>query len=89
MLYTHEGVLQNALAFTLAKDALTLDGFGYLSRIDVASGYQKIIMSGVSVADVLATKAIVVELVLGALTYQTKLFTEPAIASCAQKDVPA
>jgi hypothetical protein len=73
-LYTHEGVLYNALAFALAKDALTHAGPGDLS--------------GLSVADVLATEAIMVELMLGALTYPTKLFTEPSIASYAQKDVP-
>jgi hypothetical protein len=88
-LYTHEGVLYNALAFALAKDALINDGPGDLSRIDVAAECQKIVTSGISLLDVLATEAIVVELVLGALTYPDKELTEPAIASYARKDVPA
>ncbi|KUJ24325.1 alpha/beta-hydrolase [Mollisia scopiformis] len=88
-LYTHEGVLYNALAFALAKDALIHDGPGDLSRVDVVAECQKIVISGLSLTDVLATEAIVVELVFGALTYPDKVLSEPAIASYAQTDVPA
>ncbi|CZR55284.1 uncharacterized protein PAC_05171 [Phialocephala subalpina] len=63
-LYTHEGVLYNALAFALAKDALAHAGPGDLSRIDVVAGCQKIVTSGSSDADVLATEAIMVELIV-------------------------
>lgn len=80
--------MYNALAFALAKDAFENEGPRDLSRIDVVTECQKNVTSGLSLADVLATEAIVVELVLGALTYSDKVLAEPAIESYAQKDVP-
>lgn len=79
--------MYEALAFVLAKDAVTHDGPGDLSRIDLVSERQKIVTDGASLTDVLTTETIVLELVLGALTYSTKLFTEPDISRYSQNDV--
>ncbi|KAL3422182.1 hypothetical protein PVAG01_06338 [Phlyctema vagabunda] len=88
-LYAHEGVLYNALAFALAKDALTHDGPGLLSRIDVVAECQKIATDGLSVLDVVATEALIPVFVLRVLTYASKIFTEPTIKDYARKDIPA
>jgi len=55
-LYTHEGVLYNPLAFALAKDALTHNRPGNLSRIDVVSEFQKIVADGLGLPDLLASE---------------------------------
>lgn len=87
-LYTHEGVLYNALAFALAKDALTNSGPGMLSRIDVGAQCQKIAADGLSVDDILATEATIPIALLEIVAYPDKVFAEPAIKAYAQKDIP-
>lgn len=52
-LYTHEGLLYNALALALAKDALMNDGPWDLSRIDVVAECQKVVTSGLSLVDII------------------------------------
>jgi hypothetical protein len=88
-LYDHEGVLYNALAFALARDALTHDGHANLSRIDVVSECQKIVPDGLSLTDILATEGITFMALYEILTYQPRTTTEPPIMAYAQKDVPA
>ena len=88
-LYFHEGVLYNALAFALAKDALTHDGPGELSRIDVDAECQKIAADGLSLADVLATEATIPIALYQIIAYPNKTLTEPPIMPYAQKDTPA
>lgn len=88
-LYDHEGVLYNALAFALAKDALTHDGPADLSRIDVVSECQKIAADGLSLTDILATEGMTFKALFEILTYQPRTTTEPPIMPYAQKDIPA
>jgi hypothetical protein len=57
-LYAHEGVLYNPFAFALAKDALTHEGPGELSRIDVVSECQKIVADGLGFPDLWRRKGI-------------------------------
>ncbi|RDW73212.1 alpha hydrolase-12 [Coleophoma cylindrospora] len=89
-LYTHEGVLYNALAFALAKDALTHPGPGLLSRIDVGAQCQKAAADGLSVIDILATEATIPLALLGIVAYPAnkKVLVEPAIKAYARKDIP-
>ena len=88
-LYTHEGVLYNALATALAKDALMHGGPGQLSRINVVSECQKLAADGLSLADVLATEATIPIALYELLAYPNKVLVEPPIPAYAQKDVPA
>ena len=87
-LYTHEGVLYNALAFALAKDALTHPGPGQLSRINVTAECQKIAADGLSLADVLATEATIPIAAYEIVVYPNKTLTEPPIMPYARKDTP-
>jgi hypothetical protein len=84
-LYTHEGVLYNPLAFALAKDAITHDGPGDLSRVqlsEVCSTYQT---SGLELEDLLITENTVPIGVLNLLLYTPKPSTEPKIKDYAKK----
>ena len=77
--YGHAGVLFNALAFALAKDALTHPGPGLSSRIDLSSVCAMYVAPGLSVADVLATSNDIVVAGLNLLAYEPKQLYEPAI----------
>jgi hypothetical protein len=89
-LYSHEGVFYNPLAFALAKDALTHDGPGDLSSIDVVSECQKIVADGLGLPDLLATEgAIVIAALEIAAAYVNGSYTEPPIMGYDQKDTPS
>ncbi|KAI6853475.1 alpha/beta-hydrolase, partial [Hortaea werneckii] len=76
----HEGVLYNALAYALAIDALTHSGEpGRVERVDAQAECAKFAADGLSLADVLATHALIPLAVGNVLAYQPKVAQEPAI----------
>ena len=77
--YTHEGVLYNAVAFALAVDALTHIGPGQPGRIDLAGLCQEFVAEGLSLGDVVATEGLIPLAVVNVLAYQPKVLVEPPI----------
>ncbi|PVH75598.1 alpha/beta-hydrolase [Cadophora sp. DSE1049] len=88
-LYAHEGVLYNSLAIAAAIDALTYDGPADLSRIDLGTVCQQIADPRLSLADVLATEALIPIAAFQIAAYLHTVTEEPPIKAYAQKDVPA
>ncbi|KAH9809207.1 Lipase B [Teratosphaeria destructans] len=86
---THEGVLYNALAYALAVDALQHPGPGELSRINVTYQCSQVATPGLSLADILATEALVPLVAANVLAFEPKVAGEPPIMAYAQKDIPA
>ena len=82
--YTHEGVLYNPLAYALAVDALTHDGPGESSRIDLDSLCSQVVTEGLSLEDVVATEGLIPIAALNIVLYEPKTLTEPAIMGYAQ-----
>ncbi|KAF2083529.1 alpha/beta-hydrolase [Saccharata proteae CBS 121410] len=82
--YTHEGMLFNPITYALIVDALTHDGPGKTSRIDLSSVCQEIAAPGLSLTDVLATESLIA--IAGALllAYEPKMVTQPALMPYAQ-----
>lgn len=77
---THESMLANSLSYALAVDALTHEGPGEISRIDLATVCQDIFAPGLSLADIVATEfALLVTLTMVGL-YPDKVLAEPAIS---------
>jgi hypothetical protein len=81
--YGHAGVLYNPLTYALIVDALTHDGPGSLSRINVKNVCAQYAAPGLDLDDVLATAGLIP--IAGALllTYPQKLLQEPALRSYA------
>lgn len=79
--YTHEGVLYNPIAYALAVDALTHDGPGQTSRIDLEKECLKAVPDGLGITDVLATEALIPTALVKLLSYIPKIKDEPAIKS--------
>ncbi|KAL2071972.1 hypothetical protein VTL71DRAFT_11315 [Oculimacula yallundae] len=88
-LYSHEGVLYNALAVAAAIDALKSGGAADLKRIDLPKVCQEIADERLSIVDVLATEAVIPIAAFEIAAYNPKVFEEPAIKPYAQKDIPA
>ncbi|KAI6833490.1 alpha/beta-hydrolase [Hortaea werneckii] len=84
----HEGVLYNALAYSLAIDALTHPGPGKVERVDAAAECAKFAADGLSLADVLATHALIPLAVGNTLAFEPKVAKEPEIRAYARKDIP-
>lgn len=82
--YTHEGALYNPVGYALAVDALTHDGPGQLSRIDLDSECGKIVPEGLTYTDLLATEALIPEALALIIGYDNKTREEPAIRTYAQ-----
>ena len=80
------GVTYNALAYALAVDALTHDGPGQLSRIDVRAECAKFATDGLSLADIFATEALIPIAGAAILAYPNKVTTEPPIMAYAQNN---
>lgn len=78
--YTHEGVLYNPIAYALAIDALQNGGPGRPERIDLESQCSKLVPDGLSVSDVIATEAVIVECLLNIIR-EPKIKTEPPLKS--------
>lgn len=85
----HEGVLYNALGYALAVDALTHGGPGQLSRVNVTYQCEQFATPGLSLADILATEALIPLAAFNILAFEPKVATEPPIMAYAQKDEPA
>jgi len=83
-LYAHEGVLYNPLAFALAKDALTHDGPGPLSRIDVVSECQKIVADGLGLPDLLATEGDIVIAAYEIIAYPNQTYRAANYGICSE-----
>lgn len=83
LLYTHPGVLFNPLAYALAVDALTHDGPGQPSRIDLNTVCNQIASPGLSVADVVASEGTVAVAAAAIALYVPKVGAEPPIMAYA------
>lgn len=81
--YTHKGVLYNAVGYALVMDALTHDGPGEASRIDLATECQNLATDGLGVAGVLATEGIIPVVAALILTYPDQSFDKAPIMAYA------
>lgn len=81
LLYTHEGVLYNPVAYALVVDALQHDGPGNFDRVSGQCG--AVVAPGLSLADVIETEALIPLAVLNIFSYLPKVFSEPAIRAYA------
>jgi len=80
---THEGMLYNGLAYALAVDALTHDGPGRPSRLDLKVVCNEPVSPGLDLADVVATEANIPIALVTLLLYFPKRILEPAIKAYA------
>ncbi|KAH8699194.1 hypothetical protein BGW36DRAFT_294275 [Talaromyces proteolyticus] len=76
----HEGALYNSVAWGLIEDALTHDGPGQISRLDIQTLCKAAAAPGL---DSLLGESIIVNAVPNILAYHPKATKEPAIASYA------
>ncbi|KAE9371124.1 alpha/beta-hydrolase [Stipitochalara longipes BDJ] len=81
LLYTHEGVLYNPVAYALVVDALQHTGPGSFSRVSGQCG--SIVAPGLSLSDVIETEALIPLAVLNIFAYLPKVVSEPAIKAYA------
>lgn len=89
VLNEHAGVLINALAYALVRDALTHDGPGQLSRVNATAECSKFAADGLGLQDVLNAYAQIPIAAFNIIAFLPKTNTEPPIKAYAQKDVPA
>lgn len=77
--YDHAGLLFNPLVYAMIVDALTHEGPGDLSRLDLDAVCDSYAADGLDLDDVLATSGLIP--IAGALllTYPEKTFTEPPL----------
>lgn len=77
--YDHETTLANPIGYALLVDALTHDGPGQLSRINLGATCKNLLSPGLGLTDLLATQNNL--LIAGAqlLLYSPKTLAEPAI----------
>jgi len=78
-IYTHEGVLYHPLTYALALDALTNDGPGDISRIDLDTVCNQLVAPGLSLEDVLATEGLIPLAAINLLLYPQKVTNELAV----------
>ncbi|KAF5637952.1 lipase B [Fusarium sp. NRRL 52700] len=83
--YTHESMLMNPLSFALAKDALTHDGPGQISRLDLGTVCASSLAPGLGLEDLLITENAIVIAGISLVTYSPKVKQEPAIKEYALK----
>lgn len=80
--YSHEGVLYNPVAWALARDALSHDGPGQVSRLgDLGSLCASYLAQGLGNENILLTEDVVVFSVMNLLRYPNKVTKEPPIKS--------
>lgn len=77
--YTHEGTLYNPIGYALLVDALSHDGPGQVSRIDVNSICGQYISPGLNLSDLLLTENSILTAVVATLLYPDSTIQEPAI----------
>ncbi|PPJ50314.1 hypothetical protein CBER1_06439 [Cercospora berteroae] len=85
----HEGVLYNSLAYALAKDAIVNGGPARLDRIDTRLACSQFAAPGLTLADILATEALIPIAGAAIVAYPEKVANEPPIRAYARDDVPA
>lgn len=78
-MYTHRGVLYNPLAWALTIDALTHDGPGRPSRVNVTTVCQQSIPPQLGLDDLLGTEGLLLVSLSETLRYRPKTFAEPDI----------
>lgn len=81
--FTHSGVLFNALSWALVQDALQHEGPGDISRIDLDTVCAKEAADGLDVSDVLQTQVLLAEAFVKIIEYPVKVTEEPAIMAYA------
>jgi len=81
LIYTHEGVLYNPVAYALVVDALQNTGPGSFKRVEGQCG--SIVAPGLSLSDVIETESLIPLAVLNIFSYLPKVFAEPAIRAYA------
>ncbi|CVK86017.1 related to lipase B precursor [Fusarium mangiferae] len=84
--YTHEGMLINPLSFALAKDAITHDGPGKISRLDLGTVCASYLALGLGLEDLLITENSILIAGITLVTYMPKVKQEPAIMEYALKE---
>ncbi|EAW11815.1 putative lipase [Aspergillus clavatus NRRL 1] len=82
-IYTHEGVLYNPLAWALAVDALTHDGPGDPSRLNLDDVCGRLLPPQLGLDDFLGTEGLLLVGLAEALAYMPKTLREPPIAGYA------
>ncbi|KAH4935728.1 hypothetical protein HBI56_008650 [Parastagonospora nodorum] len=82
--YGHAGVLFNPLTYALIVDALTHDGPGNTSRINLASVCSTYAAPGLDLDDVIATSGLIPIAGVMLLTYPDKRLAEPGLKSYAR-----
>ncbi|KAF3025948.1 hypothetical protein E8E14_014963 [Neopestalotiopsis sp. 37M] len=81
--YGHAGALYNPLTYALIVDALTNDGPGDVSRLNIADVCAPYSAPGLDLVDVLETAGLIVTAALQILAYPEKVSTEPVLMSYA------
>lgn len=84
--YTHESLLAGSLTFALAKDALTNDGPGQVSRLNLAGVCGSYLAPRLGLRELLTTESSIVVAVLAAVLYLPKVAVEPPIRGYAMNE---
>lgn len=82
LVYTHEGVLYNPVAYALVVDALTHTGPGSFDRVKASCA--DVVAPGLSLGDVLETEALIPLAFYNILSYTPRALSEPPIKSYAK-----
>ncbi|CAJ2507113.1 Uu.00g082990.m01.CDS01 [Anthostomella pinea] len=77
--YTHESLLASPLTFALAKDALTHDGPGLPSRLDLGTVCSTYLAPGLGLDDFLLTENAILVSGLSLVLYLPKVASEPPL----------
>jgi hypothetical protein len=77
--YTHEGTLYNPLGYALLVDALSHDGPGQASRLNLPEVCAPYLTPGLDLADFLETENSILVAGLAILLYPNKVTVEPPI----------
>ncbi|KAJ7091426.1 hypothetical protein B0H15DRAFT_236199 [Mycena belliarum] len=80
---THEGMLYHPVTLAMLKDAMTHDGPGSISRIDLKTLCERVVAEGMSLSALVDTEAGLVLAGASFIQYRPYLESEPAIASYA------
>lgn len=81
--YTHEGMLYNPLSWALAIDALTHDGPGDISRLDLDTVCSTYLAEGLLLDDLLGTEGLLLLALVNLLGYESWTAVEPPIMAYA------
>lgn len=81
--YTHEGILYNSLAWALAIDAITQQGPGRASRLNLDQVCKYALAPALALDDLFGTEGLLLIAVADLLTYRPQPTREPAIQSYA------